>query len=91
MEYAIIENGGKQYTVKIGDIVLLEKIEQNEGDSVKLNNVLLLKNDTETKIGEPFIKGASVNAVVVKQTRGKKLIIFKKLRCRLSICTPPFV
>lgn len=76
--FAIIRTGGKQYKVQKDDTIRVEKLEGKAGDSVKIEDVLFLSEGG--KIGEPTIKGASVSAKVVEQTRGEKIIIFKKKR-----------
>ncbi len=74
--YAVIKTGGKQYRVTSGDVVKIEKIAGEEGKEVVFNEVLAL-GDT---IGTPLVSGASVKALVLKQTRDAKVIIFKKKR-----------
>ncbi len=74
--YAVIKTGGKQYKVATGDLVKIEKIAGEEGNEVVFNEVLALG---ET-IGKPLVKGASVKALVVKQARDEKVIVFKKKR-----------
>ena len=78
--FAVVKTGGKQYKVKENDIILVEKISSKEGDSIDLNEILLLSNDKETKIGTPLLKGVSVKAKVLEQKKSKKIIIFKKKR-----------
>jgi len=76
--FAIIKTGGKQYLVSAGDKIKIEKIDTEEGKEVVFDEVLLLGNDEkDIKIGDPFIKGAKVNAKVIKQDKAKKIIIFK--------------
>lgn len=74
--YAVIKTGGKQYKVASGDVVKVEKIAGEEGKKVVFNEVLALG---ET-VGNPFVKGASVEAVVLKQAKDDKIIVFKKKR-----------
>ncbi len=74
--YAVIETGGKQLTVREGDVVKVEKLEAAPGDVVTLDRVLLLGGET-TKIGAPTIEGASVQARVVRQGRARKIIVMK--------------
>lgn len=76
--YAIIRTGGKQYRVAEGDALRVEKLEVKAGDSVKLDEVLLLGGDGEARIGSPLIAGASVEAHVVRQARAQKILVFKK-------------
>lgn len=77
--YAVIRTGGKQYTVKPGDVLQVEKLEQDLGAEFVISDVLLLGGDT-THIGEPLVKNAKVTVVVTKQARSRKVIVFKKKR-----------
>lgn len=74
--YAIIETGGKQYKVSEGDVVYIEKLAVNEGDAVKFDKVLVVGGDN-TVIGTPVVSGASVDAKVLAQGKGKKIVVFK--------------
>ncbi len=74
--YAIIETGGKQYKVSEGDVVYVEKLVAAEGDAVKFDKVLAVGGDN-TVIGTPVVDGASVDAKVLAQGKGKKVIVFK--------------
>ena len=73
--YAIIETGGKQYKVNTGDVLFIEKLDAVENDEVKLDCVVALHNDKELKLGAPYIKGAYVDATVLKNGKGKKINI----------------
>ncbi|MFT6836091.1 MAG: large subunit ribosomal protein L21 [Francisellaceae bacterium] len=75
--YAVIKSGGKQYKVKEGSVVQLEKIEKGVGETVELTEVLLLADGKETKFGNPFIEGSKVVGEVVEQARAKKIHIIK--------------
>jgi large subunit ribosomal protein L21 len=78
--YAVIKHGGKQYKVKEGDILDLDRIEGVEPkQTIEIDEVLLVKGD-ETKIGTPKVEGAKVVLEVINNLRGKKIIIFKKRR-----------
>jgi large subunit ribosomal protein L21 len=77
--YAVIKHGGKQYKVKVGDVLELDRIEADPKSDIEINEVLLVKAD-DTKIGTPFVEGAKVIAEVINHGRGKKVIIFKKRR-----------
>ena len=77
--YAIIATGGKQYTVSEGDIINVEKLGVNAGDTVTFDQVLFV-NDGEAKVGNPTVAGASVTASVVKEARDKKVIVYKYKR-----------
>jgi len=74
---AVIKTGGKQYIVKPGDKLKIEKIEEKEGKEVTFSEVLLLDNDKKVEIGTPFIKDAKVSAKVLKHGKGDKIIVFK--------------
>ncbi len=73
--YAIIATGGKQYRVEKGDVLFIEKLEAAEGSTVKFDTVLAVGGEGETKVGAPSVEGASVEATVVKNGKGKKLNI----------------
>jgi len=75
--YAVVQTGGKQYTVSQGDLIKIEKIEGNPGDTVVLKDILLIDDGKETKIGTPFVENASVNAELVETAKDKKIIVFK--------------
>ncbi len=77
--YAVIKTGGKQYTVKPGDVVQVEKLEQILGSEFDIVEVLVVGGET-TVIGQPLVKGAKVTVVVTKQGRDRKVIVFKKKR-----------
>lgn len=74
--YAVIETGGKQVTVREGEVVKLERLEATPGELVTLNRVLLV-GDGQTRVGAPTVDGASVQARVVRQGRGRKIIVMK--------------
>ncbi len=75
--YAIIETGGKQYRVQEGDVVKVEKLEIADGEKVKFDKVLLVADEGRLNVGKPYVDGAIVEAVVEKQGKEKKIIIFK--------------
>ena len=78
--YAVIKTGGKQYTVKAGDKVIVEKLECDLNSIIEFKDVLLVEANGETKIGTPLVAGAVVKAKVIAQSKGAKVIIFKKRR-----------
>jgi len=75
--YAIMETGGKQYDVRVGDIIKIEKLDAQPGDSVTFDKVLLISDDNAPKIGAPYISGAAITASVQAQGRAKKVIVYK--------------
>ena len=77
MSYAIFETGGKQYRVKEGDEIYIEKLDAKENEKVKFDKVLAVLTDTDSKIGSPLVKGATVTAKVVKSGKAKKIIVYK--------------
>ena len=83
--FAIVETGGKQYRVTEGEIIEVEKLAAPVGETVTLDRVLMIGDGEQTRIGRPLVEGARVQAKVVDQDRGRKLIIFKykpKIRYR---------
>ena len=74
---AIIVTGGKQYKVAEGDVVYIEKLDQEAGDTVKFDQVLAIIDGEKATFGTPVVEGASVEATVVKNGKGKKVIVFK--------------
>lgn len=74
---AIIKTGGKQYKVSPGDKIKVEKLDKEEGKEIVFGDVLLVEKSRKVQIGTPLVKGAKVTAKVLKQGRGKKVIVFK--------------
>ena len=74
---AIIVTGGKQYKVAEGDVVYIEKLDQEAGDTVKFDQVLAVIDGDKATFGAPVVDGASVTANVVKNGKGKKVLVFK--------------
>jgi len=77
--YAIIRTGGKQYRVQPGDVIRVEKLEQKLGSEFELTDILMVGGETPV-LGQPTVKNAAVTVVVTKQTKDRKVIIFKKKR-----------
>ena len=73
--YAVIETGGKQYRVSEGDVLFIEKLAVEANDEVVFDKVVALGGE-ETKIGAPYVDGATVKATVVKNGNGKKITVF---------------
>ena len=78
--YAVLKTGGKQYKVSEGDQIEVEKLEVNVGDTITLDQVLMVAGEGEAQVGSPLLDGASVTAEVMSQTKGPKIIVFKKKR-----------
>jgi len=78
--YAIIRTGGKQYQVAAGERLRVEKLAGEVGETVELNDVLLVAEGDAVKIGQPAVAGAKVTAQIVEQGKGKKVLVFKKKR-----------
>ena len=75
--YAIVECGGRQYRAEEGHSFVVEKLPYEVGDQIDLNNVLLVAENGDVKVGQPAVEGASVKATVVEQFRGKKIFVWK--------------
>jgi large subunit ribosomal protein L21 len=78
--FAVIKTGGKQYKVAPNDILRVEKLAGEPGETLALSSVLMLENEAGLQVGAPLVEGACVAAEVVEQTRGPKIIVFKKQR-----------
>ena len=78
--FAVVRTGGKQYRVEPGVLLNIEKIPGETGDIVELSDVLLLSDGAEVLVGQPKVSGAKVVIEVVRQSKGPKLTIFKKIR-----------
>ena len=77
MKYAIVEDGGKQYRAVEGVTIDVDRFQADEGEQIDLEHVLLVADDEEVKIGTPFVAGAKVQATVVSQVKGPKVVVFK--------------
>ena len=75
---AVFKTGGKQYSVKAGQILKVEKLEGKKGDNVSFKDVLAVSENTQNTIGAPLVDGAVVEAKILDQIRDKKIIVFKK-------------
>ncbi|HHN64979.1 MAG TPA: 50S ribosomal protein L21 [Nitrospirae bacterium] len=76
--YAIIETGGKQYSVKEGEVIKVEKLDLPPEERVDIDRVLLLRTNDTTIVGTPYIEGASVTVRVIETGKDKKVLVFKK-------------
>ena len=75
--YAVIKTGGKQYRVSQGDTLRLETLDAGTGDSIEFDQVLMVGEGADVKIGTPFVEGGKVTATVKSHGRGKKVEIIK--------------
>jgi large subunit ribosomal protein L21 len=75
--YAVITSGSKQFTVKEGETLKLGKIEAEVGSSITFDNILMISNGDDVKIGAPYVAGAKVTASIVEHGRHKKILIVK--------------
>jgi large subunit ribosomal protein L21 len=75
--YAVVETGGKQYRLKVGDVVDVEQMPADLGHTMDLGRVLMISGDNGVKVGAPVVPGAIVRATVVGQVKGEKIIVFK--------------
>ena len=83
--HAVVKTGGKQYRVKEGDVLRVEKLGLEQGAKVELDEVLMVSNGEDIKIGTPFLKGAKVSAEVMSNGRAKKVKIMKFRRRKHSM------
>ena len=75
--YAIMETGGKQFKVQQGDVLRVEKLDAEVGETVEVTKVLALSGDEGLTVGKPYIEGAKVVLKVTEQGRGEKILVFK--------------
>jgi large subunit ribosomal protein L21 len=75
--YAVIRTGGKQYRVSPGESIDVEKLPHAVGEQIELNEVLLIADGAQSRIGQPLVEGAMVKATVTRQAMARKVIIFK--------------
>ena len=78
--YAVFRSGGKQYRAAKGDVLRLEKIEAEEGATIEFDEVLLVGEGSDIKVGSPVVEGATVAAEVLRHGRSRKVIVFKYKR-----------
>lgn len=83
-KYAIIEEGSKQFMVNEGDSILVEKMDTGKKSSLKIDKVLMLKEGKEVKVGNPYLKGASVLCDVLGEEKSGKIISYKYRRRKQS-------
>ena len=78
--YAVVKTGGKQYRVSKDDIITVEKLIADSGTSVEFDRILVVGSEDKVEIGTPYVEGARVTAEVIDQTRGRKVLVYRKLR-----------
>jgi large subunit ribosomal protein L21 len=78
--YAVIKTGGKQYKVEEGTVLQVEKLEQNEGDKIEFNDILMYSDGENVTLGNPLVENAVVKAEIIKQAKDKKVLVFKYKR-----------
>ena len=76
-DYAIVQTGGKQYRVQPGDVIRVELVPGDEGDTIELDDVLMLSKDGHVTLGAPNVPGVKVTSEVMARGRAKKVIVFK--------------
>jgi large subunit ribosomal protein L21 len=85
MSFAVIQTGGKQYKVKASDILKIEKIKNSKPESkIEFNEVLAYGDDKTLEVGSPLVKGAKVEAELMKNSKNRTILIFKKRRRKNS-------
>lgn len=82
--YAVIKTGGKQYRVAQNDLLTIERLEGEPGNTIEFSDVLMVGEGDSVKVGVPFVSGAKVTAELVDQARAPKVIAFKKRRRKNS-------
>jgi large subunit ribosomal protein L21 len=75
--YAVFRTGGKQYRATKGDRIKVERLEAEEGDSIEFDEVLLVGEGSDVKVGSPLVSGSKIKAKVIDQGRGKKVVVLK--------------
>ena len=81
MSFAVIQTGGKQYKVKDSDILNIEKIKDSKPESkIEFNEILAYGDDNNLEVGSPLVKGAKVEAELLKNSKNRTILIFKKRR-----------
>ena len=78
--YAVIKSGGKQHRVNVDELLKVELLKAEKGETIKIEDVLMVVDGDDYKIGQPVVEGASVEAEVVEHSRGKKIRIVKHKR-----------
>ena len=77
MKYAIVEDGGKQFKAVIGETIEVDRYPLEVGEEIDMDRVLLVSDGKKVKVGTPFLKGAKIQATVVAQVKGPKVIVFR--------------
>ena len=86
--YAVIESGGRQYKVQVGQAIEVDRLRAADGETVELGRVLMVSDDDQMTVGQPTVPGARVLAEVIAETRGPKIIVFRyksKVRYRRKL------
>ena len=78
MSFAIIQTGGKQYKVKTSEILKIEKINKEPSSKIEFKEVLAYGNDKSIEVGSPLVKGAKVEAELIKNAKNRTVLVFKK-------------
>ena len=78
--FAVLKTGGKQYKVAQGDVIQVEKLEGNVGDKVTLDQILMIGEEDKLDVGAPILDGGKVICEIIDQTKGPKILVFKKKR-----------
>ena len=80
--FAVVQTGGKQYRVQENDVLIVERLEGDKGSTIRLSDVLMVGSGDNAQIGQTNLKNAFIEAEILDQRKGKKVIVFKKIRRR---------
>ncbi len=78
--FAVLKTGGTQYKVTQGDVIQVEKLDGKVGDKVTLDQILMISEDDKVDVGSPMVQGSQVTGEIIDQGKGKKILVFKKIR-----------
>ena len=78
--YAVVKAGGKEYRISKGDIIRVEKLEGNVGDQVTLKDILMVSQEGEVRVGNPYLTNAVITGEVIEQAQGRKVLTYKMKR-----------
>jgi len=78
--YAVVKTGGKEYKIARGDLIRVEKLKGKVGDQVILNDVLMVSDEGQVQVGNPFLANAAITGQIIQEVKGKKVLTYKMKR-----------